>query len=169
MFQLLLGALSGPTPNFAQLLLGFDVEDGPEGARVFHRRFLTVLLRTASQQIAEDTSNAWRWNSRSCSLVTALEAAQTVGFAWAAAQDVQPTLTLAAPSLHRCLPAGVASVPVNPRREFTCLTVALTAFASPLLPTLRPQLHEVRLAPLTVTATASWKYVCSPTKPAPEP
>jgi len=31
-FQLLLGALSGPTPNFAQLLLGFDVEDGPEGA-----------------------------------------------------------------------------------------------------------------------------------------
>jgi hypothetical protein len=40
--------------------------------------------------------------------------------------------------------AGVASAPVSPRREFTCLTVALHAFVSPLLPTLRPQLHEVR-------------------------
>ena len=48
MFQLLLGALSGPTPNFAQLLLGFDVEDGPEGARVFHRRFLTVAPHSKS-------------------------------------------------------------------------------------------------------------------------
>ena len=34
-------------------------------------------------------------------------------------------------------------MPVNPRRDFTCLAVALTAFTSPLLPTLRPQLHEV--------------------------
>ena len=37
-FQLLLGALPAPTPNFAQLLLGFDVEDGPEGACELTRR-----------------------------------------------------------------------------------------------------------------------------------
>ena len=48
-----------------------------------------------------------------------------------------------------CLPlrgasTGVAGAPVNPRRTFTCLTVALHAFTSSLLPTLRPQLHEVR-------------------------
>ena len=30
-FQLLLGAVPAPSPNFAHLLLGFDVEDGPEG------------------------------------------------------------------------------------------------------------------------------------------
>ena len=30
--QLLLGAVQGPAPNFAHFLLGFDVEDGPEGA-----------------------------------------------------------------------------------------------------------------------------------------
>lgn len=30
--QLLLDSLDAPTPNMAHILLGFDVEDGPEGA-----------------------------------------------------------------------------------------------------------------------------------------
>ena len=31
--QLLLGAVQGPAPNFAHLLLGFNVQDGPEGVQ----------------------------------------------------------------------------------------------------------------------------------------
>ena len=45
-FQLLLGALAGPTPNFAQLLLGFDVEDGPEGADRPRCQALSVFCTT---------------------------------------------------------------------------------------------------------------------------
>ncbi len=50
-------------------------------------------------------------------------------------------------------------MPVSPRRDFTCLTVALTAFMSPLLPTLRPQLHEVRPARLTIIGSAGSECV----------
>ena len=32
--QLLLGAQGGPAPNFAHLLLGFNVQDGPEGVQL---------------------------------------------------------------------------------------------------------------------------------------
>ena len=52
-------------------------------------------------------------------------------------------------------------MPINPRREFTCLTVALTAFASPLLPTLRPHLHEVRAA--GTAACSKTRPPCHPT------
>ncbi len=45
-FQLLLGALAAPTPNFAQLLLGFDVEDGPEGAGAPCCQALVVFCMT---------------------------------------------------------------------------------------------------------------------------
>ena len=38
--------------------------------------------------------------------------------------------------------AGVAQSVLDPRRTFSCLTVVLHIFASPILPALRPHLHE---------------------------
>lgn len=38
--------------------------------------------------------------------------------------------------------AGVAQSVLDPRRTFSCLTVVLRVFTSPLLPALRPRLHE---------------------------
>lgn len=60
--QLLLDSLEAPAPNLAHILLGFDVEDGPEGETL---RLKCCLFSEGTSDAFVNVSNQVRWMQNS--------------------------------------------------------------------------------------------------------